>query len=50
VHTAVAFGYEPHEVTVDGYLAEVLATTATGTRLFTLDMELSSGDWVMVTN
>ena len=47
VHTAVAFGYEPHEVTIDGYVAEVLATTATGTRLFTLDMGLRNGDWVM---
>ncbi|MEJ2753390.1 MAG: hypothetical protein P8169_12050, partial [Chloroflexota bacterium] len=43
VHTAVAFGYEPHEVTIEGYVAEVLATTATGTRLFTLDMGLRNG-------
>jgi len=47
VHTAVAFGYEPHEVTIEGYVAEVLATTATGTRLFTLDMGLRNGDWVL---
>lgn len=50
VHTAVAFGYEPQKVTFDGYTAEVLATTATGNRLFNLDLELQQGDWILHAN
>ena len=50
VHTAVAFGYEPHNVALDGNTAGVLATTASGTRLFNLDLEMQSGDWILLSN
>lgn len=50
VHTAVAFGYEPHKVTFAGDAAQVLATTATGNRLFNLDLELQRGDWILLSN
>ncbi len=50
VHTTVAFGYEPHRVTLSGNKAQVLATTATGIRLFDLDLELSRGDWILHSN
>ena len=50
VHTAVAFGYEPQRVTLAGETAEVLATTATGNRLFNLDLELQRGDWILHAN
>jgi hypothetical protein len=50
VHTVVAFGYEPHRVTLAGDMAEVLATTASGTRLFDLDLGLQRGDWILLSN
>lgn len=50
VHTVVAFGYEPHRVTLVGDMAEVLATTASGTRLYDLELGMQRGDWVLLSN
>jgi hypothetical protein len=50
VHTVVAYGYEPHRVTLAGDMAEVVATTASGNRLFELDLGLQRGDWVLFSN
>jgi hypothetical protein len=50
VHSAVAFGYEPQRVTLDGGNATVLATTASGYQLFDLGMELRRGDWILLSN
>jgi hypothetical protein len=50
VHTVVAFGYEPQKVTLSGEVAEVLATTATGNRLFNLDLGIQRGDWILLSN
>lgn len=50
VHTAVAFGYEPHNVALNGDTAVLLATTASGTRLFDLELELQRGDWILLSN
>jgi hypothetical protein len=50
VHTAVAFGYEPQRIAMDGDTAHVVATTASGYRLINLDLELRRGDWVLLAN
>jgi len=50
VHTVVAFGYEPQKVTLGGESAEVLATTATGNRLFNLGLGIQRGDWILLSN
>jgi hypothetical protein len=50
VHTVVAFGYEPQNVTLDGESAEVLATTASGNRLLNLDLNIQRGDWILLSN
>jgi len=50
VHTVVAFGYEPQKVTLAGESAEVLATTATGNRLFNLGLSIQRGDWILLSN
>ncbi len=50
VQTAVAFGYEPQRVTLKGDAAEILATTASGNSLIDLEVELRSGDWILLAN
>ena len=50
VHTVVAFGYEPQGVTIAGDAAQVLATTASGNRLFDLDLGMQRGDWILLSN
>lgn len=50
VRTAVAFGYEPQQVTLDGNSASVLVTTASGFHLNTLALEQRRGDWVFLAN
>ena len=50
VKTAVAFGYEPQRVALDGGTASVLATTASGNTLTQLDVELRRGDWILLAN
>jgi len=50
VRTATAFGYEVHEVKLQGGVATVLATTASGIHLIDLEMQLKRGDWILLSN
>jgi hypothetical protein len=50
VQKATAFGYEVQDIDLQGDLATVLATTASGVRLTELDFERRRGDWILVSN
>jgi len=50
VHTAVAFGYDPQRITINGGTADVVATTATGYTLIDLTLQLQRGDWILNAN
>ena len=50
VQVATAFGYEVHNVDLQGDVATVLATTASGVHLIELDFERKRGDWILLSN
>jgi hypothetical protein len=50
VRTAMNFGYEPQQITLNGGNANVLVTTASGFHLSTIALEQRRGDWVFLAN
>ena len=50
VRTAMNFGYEPQQITLNGGSANVLVTTASGFHLSTIELEQRRGDWVFLAN